>query len=811
MPTFQVAIDSRKATAGAQQFNRSVDGMQRRATRFAKGGGKQMAGALKGLVAGFGALMVVRKAMKVIMEFETTMATLKGVTGATDEAMQSLATTARYYGATTRFSASEAGEGLLFLARAGFTVQEAIQALPATLTLATAGALDLGLAADIASNVLSQFGLKAAETQRIVDTLVNTANSANTDVKQLAEVMKMAGPVAGALGIKVEEAAAAAGVLGDSGIQASMAGTNLRGTLSALLGPTTKAEKVIKKLGLDVNQLNPATNNLASIFRKLRDAQMSAADAVEIFGRRNAAAALTMAAGVEKLEELTAANENATGVAQKNAKLLEDTISGSLKSLNSALEEQFLKSGSGGAASGFKAIIDGITYVIREIDNIIYNAVEFWWKAFERFKTGMLMIWESIKWAVEKAIAAIKSVIGSLLFSVNEAMMDMFTNIPKAFLPEGAQKQMADLYSTLYITANLLKKAPDEVKPWTERMKELNKEQDLAFKNIEDRIALAKLEAGIGVPKKGPGELSAEAGAKPFDMRTDVAYTEADRESVRLLQEKNKMILENSSAVAGYISKVKEEQGLVGKSKADLEVIKMREKALKEVREEAIEIANKAEMNPQDRAKYVQELIAGKDKQLQQLEDEIRLKHQLIEEDKKRIAAERDLKRLYDNIGGTVSNALGDIIFNMDKVVSGTYDWASALAGVTKQLAQLIIRYAVLEPIARGIAGGLGGGGTTSMMGNAFSGGTLIPFANGGIIGSPTVFGMTGGRRALIGEAGPEAVLPLERGRDGKLGVKAGGAGAGNTVIHMTVNTPNADSFRSSQKQIISRLKREMQ
>lgn len=383
MASLSLIIDGRPAKVGAREFRDAVTSIKRggrEAVNATEGVAKgmrrvkdQSAGlkrAVAGAFAGLSGALVARQIAQVVSGYELVLATVKGVTGATEEQFARLQATARELGATTRFSAKEAGEGLLFLARAGFTTEQAIAAIPATLNLAAAGALGLGEAADFASNILSQFGLAASETERVADTLVKTANSANTDVRQLAEAMKYAGPVAGALGISVEKTAAAIGVLGDSGIQASLAGTNLRGILAGLLGPTAAGEKAIQRLGLSLRDVDPATQDLIEIFRRFSEANLSAADAVDIFGRRNAAAALILANGVEKVESLTEANKSAAGEAEKLANIMSDTLSGSFKALRSAIEEAFLVTGDSGFAGALRSVTDTATQVVRQLAGV---------------------------------------------------------------------------------------------------------------------------------------------------------------------------------------------------------------------------------------------------------------------------------------------------------------------------------------------------------------------------------------------------------------------------------------------------------
>lgn len=349
--------EARTAGGAFQRVDRSMAGVSK------------TAGALRsqmgGLFAGLSAALVVRDLAKTVAGYEQAMATVQGVTKATGAQFEALQAKARQLGATTRFSAQEAAEAELFLARAGFSANQVLAATPATLNLAAAGAIALGEAADYASNIVSQFNLAAAETGRVTDVLVSTSNSANTNVSQLAQALKFAGPVAGAVGQSLEMTAAAAGVLGDSGIQASLAGTNLRGVMAALLRPTAEGEKIIRQMAGSLDAVNPATKSLVDIFEVFRRSNLTAAQAVEIFGRRNAAAALVLTANVGKMRTLTAANEAARGEAQRMAAVMNDTLAGSFKALRSAIEELYLATGDEGLAGNLRAIVDTMTEATR--------------------------------------------------------------------------------------------------------------------------------------------------------------------------------------------------------------------------------------------------------------------------------------------------------------------------------------------------------------------------------------------------------------------------------------------------------------
>jgi lambda family phage tail tape measure protein len=129
-----------------------------------------------------------------------------------------------------------------------------------------------------------------------------------------------------------------------------------------------------------------------------------------------------------------------------------------------------------------------------------------------------------------------------------------------------------------------------------------------------------------------------------------------------------------------------------------------------------------------------------------------------------------------------------------------------SLSDIFKSIAQTLTQSALssaLKPLGNSI-GSLFSGLFANAKGNAFDGGRLLPFADGGIVGSPTLFGMQGGL-GLMGEAGPEAILPLARGADGALGVRAGG---GASSVTINIQTPDVQSFTQSQNQVAALVSR---
>ncbi|MAC81254.1 MAG: phage tail protein [Rhodobacteraceae bacterium] len=153
----------------------------------------------------------------------------------------------------------------------------------------------------------------------------------------------------------------------------------------------------------------------------------------------------------------------------------------------------------------------------------------------------------------------------------------------------------------------------------------------------------------------------------------------------------------------------------------------------------------------------------------------------------------KGLRRAFDGVvfdGMKLSDALNTVAQSM---VNTTY--SAAMKPVTDHFGGLI---------ANGV-GGLVNAALPFAKGGAFAGGRVTPFASGGVVSSPMGFAMRGGM-GLMGEAGPEAIMPLARGPDGKLGVRGGGGGAVNVV--MNIQTPDAQSFQRSQGQIAAQMSR---
>lgn len=164
----------------------------------------------------------------------------------------------------------------------------------------------------------------------------------------------------------------------------------------------------------------------------------------------------------------------------------------------------------------------------------------------------------------------------------------------------------------------------------------------------------------------------------------------------------------------------------------------------------------------------------------------------------------REVNTLSSGISGGLRKAFDGLIFDGMKLNDALKTVANTIVDTIYQIAMKPITGAIGGFLAQGVSS-IMGAGMPFANGGAFSQGKVMPFARGGIVSSPTTFPMRGGR-GLMGEAGPEAIMPLARGPDGRLGVQAGGGRSVNVVMNIT--TPDVQGFQRSQSQVAAQVSR---
>lgn len=284
-------------------------------------------------------------ALKVGMDFEEGMSKVQAISGATGQDLELLRNQAKELGETTRFSATEAASGMEFLAMAGWETQEILSGMPGLLDLAASSNMDLGRAADIASNIISGFNMEASEATRVADVLAKGASTANTNVEQLGGAMKYAAPIANTLGLELEGLTAAVGFMSDAGIQGEQAGRQLRQGLLRLANPTGEASKLINELGINVFDADGNMKDMHEIVSELEKgfagmtSQARASALAILFGSESTAGWSTLLdRGAKDLRNYTKELENSEGSAEEMAKTMQDNAKGAIIEFRSALE-----------------------------------------------------------------------------------------------------------------------------------------------------------------------------------------------------------------------------------------------------------------------------------------------------------------------------------------------------------------------------------------------------------------------------------------------------------------------------------------
>ena len=309
--------------------------------------GKQMTSAGKTMSAGITApvLAIGTASLKTAMDFEYGMDKVKSISNATGNEMDLLTKKAKEMGAKTKFSARESADAFSYMAMAGWKTKDMLNGIEGIMYLAGATGEDLAQTSDIVTDALTAFKLEAKDTNRFVDVLAKTANDSNTSVNLMGETFKYVAPVAGALGYNIEDTATAIGIMANSGIKASQAGTSLRSLLTNLSKPTDSMEAAMKKLGISLTDDEGKMKTLSEVMGDLRNgfSTLSEAEkaqyAATIAGKTGMSGLLAIVnASEEDFNSLAGSIYNAEGAAKKMYDTANDNLTGKMTVLKSTVE-----------------------------------------------------------------------------------------------------------------------------------------------------------------------------------------------------------------------------------------------------------------------------------------------------------------------------------------------------------------------------------------------------------------------------------------------------------------------------------------
>ena len=339
---------------------------------------KAQLGGLVGTVTAVGAAIYAGPVKKAA-EFQEQMSTVKSISNASTEDMAKLSQKAKEMGATTAFTAAEAGEAMEYMAMAGWKTGDMLGGIEGIMNLAAASGEELGSVSDIVTDALTAFGLSASDAGHFSDVLARASSNANTNVSMMGSTFQKVAPVAGALGYSVEDMSLGIGLMANASIKAEVAGTSLKTALANMAKPTKQQAAYMDKYGISLTKTDGTMKTFGEVVENLRGSlgglseQEQIAAATAIFGKESFTGMLAIVnASEQDYNKLTEAVYNCDGAAKRMAKTKLDNLNGSITLAKTAFDalqvelgELLLPTLTEGVKK-FKDIITVVTTFVRE-------------------------------------------------------------------------------------------------------------------------------------------------------------------------------------------------------------------------------------------------------------------------------------------------------------------------------------------------------------------------------------------------------------------------------------------------------------
>lgn len=315
-------------------------------------------------------------AVKVATDFEKQMSSVKAISSATGKEFEALQETAINLGASTSFSASEVAAAMTEMAKAGWDSQQIIDGMSGVLDAAAASGEDLASVGTIVADAITTFGLSASESTRVADLLTQAANSGTIGINDLAESFKYIGPVANTMGFSIEDVTTAVTALSTAGIKGSQAGTTLRTMFARLVKPTDAVAVAMDELGIKIADSEGNFYSMDEILRQMRGTFQSLTPeqqtyyATVLAGQEGMSGLTTLLSMTqEEYDKISESMQNATGVADETARVMQDNLAGSIEQLGGALESAGIIIGNQ-LIPYIQALADWIASLVEKFNNL---------------------------------------------------------------------------------------------------------------------------------------------------------------------------------------------------------------------------------------------------------------------------------------------------------------------------------------------------------------------------------------------------------------------------------------------------------
>ena len=307
--------------------------------------------------------------------FEAGMSQVGAVSGAAADELEALKDKARELGAQTKFTATEAAQAMNYMAMAGWDAQQMLDGIGGVMSLAAASGGDLALTSDIVTDAITAFGLKAEDVGHFSNVLAAASANANTNVAMMGETFKYCAPAAGTLGFSIEDVSEAIGLMANSGIKSTMAGTALRTLFTKLSEDVTVTGKSIGEITVHTSNADGSMRSLKDIVNDLRGA-FSRLDPAERSAQAQALAGTyaysgflaLMNAGAADVDKLRGAIESCGGASEQMAQTMQDNAAGAVTIMKSALE--------GLGIAVYDHFGEGLTHFVEELTDVFSSLTQ---------------------------------------------------------------------------------------------------------------------------------------------------------------------------------------------------------------------------------------------------------------------------------------------------------------------------------------------------------------------------------------------------------------------------------------------------
>ena len=283
--------------------------------------------------------------LKVASDFDSAMSGVQAISGATGKEFDALRAKAIELGGETAFSANEVAEAMTEMAKAGWDSQQILDGMSGVLDAAAASGENLGTVSTIVADAITGFGMEAKESTRVADLLTQAANSGTIGINDLGESFKYIAPVAGSMGLSIEDVTTALSAMSMSGIKGSQAGTSLRGVLTRMVKPTDQVAAAMDELGIVLTNSDGTFKSLDQILSEMRGSFSGLTDeqktyyAATLAGQEGMSGLLSLLnMSQEEYDEIAVSMDNASGVAKETAEVMRDNLSADVEELMGSLE-----------------------------------------------------------------------------------------------------------------------------------------------------------------------------------------------------------------------------------------------------------------------------------------------------------------------------------------------------------------------------------------------------------------------------------------------------------------------------------------